>query len=198
MMGAKSACSTSSTSSPTSAWPSGWRAGSNRSTSSTCCRTYSSCGAFPRTFVPTNGPEFLAKAVQEWIGAVGAKTAYIAPGSPWENGFIESFNARLRDELLGRDLLHATRGSDHHRKLASSLQRGSPACLDWLPGASPGSVRPGTRRMAGCATPTSSAGHAPAGTETNPKLMRSPTSPRIERRASKPASRMVERNNGNR
>jgi transposase InsO family protein len=38
-----------------------------------------------------NGPEFLAKAVQEWIAAVGAKTAYITPGSPWENGFIESF-----------------------------------------------------------------------------------------------------------
>jgi transposase InsO family protein len=42
-----------------------------------------------------NGAEFTAKAVQEWIAAVGAKTAYIAPGSPWENGFIESFNARL-------------------------------------------------------------------------------------------------------
>jgi len=47
-----------------------------------------------------NGPEFVAKAVQEWIAAVGARTAYITPGSPWENGFIESFNARLRDELL--------------------------------------------------------------------------------------------------
>jgi putative transposase len=41
-----------------------------------------------------NGPEFVAKAVQKWITAVGAKTAYITPGSPWENGFIESFNAR--------------------------------------------------------------------------------------------------------
>jgi transposase InsO family protein len=38
-----------------------------------------------------NGPEFVAKAVQDWITAVGAKTAYIAPGSPWENGYIESF-----------------------------------------------------------------------------------------------------------
>ena len=45
-----------------------------------------------------NGPEFVAKAVRDWIGAVGAKTAYIERGSPWENGFIESFNARLRDE----------------------------------------------------------------------------------------------------
>jgi transposase InsO family protein len=42
-----------------------------------------------------NGPEFVAKALQEWIGGVGAKTAYIAPGSPWENGYVESFNARL-------------------------------------------------------------------------------------------------------
>src|SRR4029077_143759 len=40
------------------------------------------------------------KAGQDWIGSVGAKTAYIERGSPWENGFIESFNARLRDELL--------------------------------------------------------------------------------------------------
>jgi putative transposase len=53
-----------------------------------------------------NGPEFVAKAVQEWIGAVGAKTAYIAPGSPWENGFIESFNARLRDELLNGEIFY--------------------------------------------------------------------------------------------
>ena len=47
-----------------------------------------------------NGPEFIADAVQEWIAALGAKTAYIAPGSPWENGYVDSFNARLRDELL--------------------------------------------------------------------------------------------------
>ena len=46
-----------------------------------------------------NGPEFVAKAVRGWIAAVGAKMAYIAPGSPWENGYVESFNARLRDEL---------------------------------------------------------------------------------------------------
>jgi putative transposase len=43
-----------------------------------------------------NGPEFVAKAVQEWIGGVDAKTAYIERGGPWENGYIESFNARLR------------------------------------------------------------------------------------------------------
>lgn len=53
-----------------------------------------------------NGPEFIAKAVQEWITAVGAKTAYITPGSPWENGYIESFNARLRDELLNGEIFY--------------------------------------------------------------------------------------------
>ena len=47
-----------------------------------------------------NGPEFIAQKVRDWITAVGAKTAYIEPGSPWENGSCESFNARFRDELL--------------------------------------------------------------------------------------------------
>jgi putative transposase len=56
-----------------------------------------------------NGPEFVAKAVQEWITAVGAKTAYIAPGSPWENGYVESFNARLRDELLDGEIFYTLR-----------------------------------------------------------------------------------------
>jgi putative transposase len=49
-----------------------------------------------------NGPEFVAKAVRQWITAVGARTAYIEPGSPWENGYSESFNAKLRDELGSR------------------------------------------------------------------------------------------------
>jgi transposase InsO family protein len=54
-----------------------------------------------------NGPEFVAKSVQKWITAVGAQTAYITPGSPWENGFIESFNARLRDELLDGEIFYS-------------------------------------------------------------------------------------------
>jgi transposase InsO family protein len=56
-----------------------------------------------------NGPEFVSKAVQKWIAAVGAKTAYIAPGSPWENGCVESFNARLRDELLKGEIFYSLR-----------------------------------------------------------------------------------------
>jgi len=61
----------------------------------------------PEHFRSDNGPEFVAKAVQEWIAAVGAKTAYVTPGSPWENGFIESFNARLRDELLDGEIFYS-------------------------------------------------------------------------------------------
>lgn len=53
-----------------------------------------------------NGPEFIAEIVRNWIAAVGAKTAYIEPGSPWENGYCESFNARLRDELLNGEVFY--------------------------------------------------------------------------------------------
>jgi len=56
-----------------------------------------------------NGPEFIAQAVQDWINAVGAKTAYIEPGSPWENGYCESFNARFRDEFLNGEIFYSLR-----------------------------------------------------------------------------------------
>jgi putative transposase len=59
-----------------------------------------------------NGPEFVAKRVRAWITAVGAKTAYIAPGSPWENGYVESFNARLRDELLDGEVFYSLREAE--------------------------------------------------------------------------------------
>ena len=54
-----------------------------------------------------NGPEFIARKVRDWIAAVGTKTAYIEPGSPWENGCCESFNARFRDELLNGELFYS-------------------------------------------------------------------------------------------
>jgi putative transposase len=53
-----------------------------------------------------NGPEFVAIAVKGWISGVGAKTAYIEPGSPWENGYVESFNGKLRDELLNAEVFN--------------------------------------------------------------------------------------------
>ena len=51
-----------------------------------------------------NGPEFTAKAIRKWLNRVGVKTLFIEPGSPWENGYIESFNGKLRDELLNREI----------------------------------------------------------------------------------------------
>jgi putative transposase len=54
-----------------------------------------------------NGPEFIATAVQEWLAKVGVKTHYIGPGSPWENGYCESFNGSLRDELLNGDIFYS-------------------------------------------------------------------------------------------
>ena len=56
-----------------------------------------------------NGPEFVAQAVRDWIEAVGARAAYIEPGSPWENGYCESFNARLRDEFLNGEIFYNLR-----------------------------------------------------------------------------------------
>jgi len=51
-----------------------------------------------------NGPEFTAKAVRNWLERLGVTTLFIEPGSPWENGYVESFNGKLRDELLNREV----------------------------------------------------------------------------------------------
>ena len=53
-----------------------------------------------------NGPEFTAHAVRRWLGRVGVRTLFIEPGSPWENGYVESFNGKLRDELLNGELFY--------------------------------------------------------------------------------------------
>ena len=53
-----------------------------------------------------NGPEFTAKAVRKWLGRVGVKTLFITPGSPWENGYNESFNGTLGDEVLKREIFY--------------------------------------------------------------------------------------------
>lgn len=59
------------------------------------------CPACIRSY---DGPEFISSAVEKWLERTGVETSYIAPGSPWENGHIESFNSRFRDELLNREL----------------------------------------------------------------------------------------------
>ena len=53
-----------------------------------------------------NGPEFTAKVVRAWLKKVGVKTLFIEPGSPWENGYVESFNGKLRDELLNGEIFY--------------------------------------------------------------------------------------------
>ena len=50
-----------------------------------------------------NGPEFTARAIRKWLTDIGVRTLFVDPGSPWENGYIESFNGKLRDELLNRE-----------------------------------------------------------------------------------------------
>jgi putative transposase len=60
--------------------------------------------AVPKYLRSDNGGEFTATAVRDWLGRIGVKTLYIEPGSPWENGYIESFNGKLRDELLNGEI----------------------------------------------------------------------------------------------
>jgi len=84
-----------------------------------------------------NGPEFIAKAVREWIAEQGFETLYIEPGSPWQNAYSESFNSRLRDELLNREIFATVAeakvlGSEYRRtyneqRLHSSLDYQPPA-----------------------------------------------------------------------
>ena len=56
-----------------------------------------------------NGPEMVAKTLRSWLARVGAKTLYITPGSPWENGYNESFNGKLRNELLNGEIFYTLR-----------------------------------------------------------------------------------------
>jgi putative transposase len=106
-----------------------------------------------------NGPEFIAKAVRDWIAAVGAKTAYIEPGSPWENGYCESFNSKLRDELLNGEIFYTLKEANvviqewrrHYNTIRphSSLSYRPPApeAVLW-PAAQPGPASPATPAVA--------------------------------------------------
>jgi len=64
------------------------------------------CYGVPDHIRSDNGPEFTAKAVRAWLTRIEVKTLYIEPGSPWENGFNESFNGKLRDELLNGEIFY--------------------------------------------------------------------------------------------
>jgi transposase InsO family protein len=54
-----------------------------------------------------NGPEFVARQLRQWLGNLGTGTLYIEPGSPWENGYCESFNGKLRDECLNGEIFYS-------------------------------------------------------------------------------------------
>lgn len=56
-----------------------------------------------------NGPEFIANALREWLHRLSVKPLFIEPGSPWENGYVESFNGKMRDELLNREIFYTLR-----------------------------------------------------------------------------------------
>jgi putative transposase len=63
----------------------------------------------PKFIRSDNGPEFIAEAVKRWLLDKEVETLYIEPGSPWENGYIESFNGRLRDEVLDREVFYSVK-----------------------------------------------------------------------------------------
>jgi transposase InsO family protein len=97
-----------------------------------------------------NGPEFTAKVVRQWLEDVGVKTLFIEPGSPWENGYVESFNGKLRDELLNGEIFFTLREAKilierwrvhyNHVRPHSSLGYLPPAPAAWML-AGPASLR---------------------------------------------------------
>ena len=91
----------------------------------------------PKHVRSDNGPEFIAKELRAWLGRVGVSTLYIEPGSPWENGYAESFHSRFRDECLTLEGFEGLRDAGaitaawkddyNHRRPHSSLGFQTPA-----------------------------------------------------------------------
>ena len=119
----------------------------------------------PRYIRSDNGPEFACKAVKKWLKAAGVGTLFIEPGRPWENGYIESFNGKLRDECLNGELFLSRveaqyvvdrwrLGYNHHRPHSM---------LNWMAPASFAARCRGRRRPCatlglGCASPPAAHG----------------------------------------
>ena len=66
----------------------------------------------PKFIRSDNGPEFIANAIRKWLKQKHVETLYIEPGSPWENGYIESFNGKLRDEILNREVFYSAKEAE--------------------------------------------------------------------------------------
>jgi transposase InsO family protein len=91
----------------------------------------------PQHIRSDNGPEFIAQAIRDFLGAAGVETLYIEPGSPWQNGYAESFHSRLRSELLDAEIFEtvaeaqslaaAWRNDYNHHRPHSSLGYQTPA-----------------------------------------------------------------------
>ena len=89
-----------------------------------------------------NGPEFTAKMLREWLKKLNIEALFIEPGSPWENGYVESFNGRMRDELLNREIFYTLKEARHliemwkweynHVRPHSSLGYKPPAPAAWI------------------------------------------------------------------
>jgi len=104
-----------------------------------------------------NGPEFVAKELRKWLGKVGTDTLYIEPGSPWENGYCESFNGKLRDECLNGELFYSLREAQvviekwrveyNTRRPHSALGYRPPAPAAYSPLVPPNSVSQGLAVM---------------------------------------------------
>jgi len=121
----------------------------------------------PKHIRSDNGPEFIAREVKTWLDSLGVETMYIAPGAPWQNGYAESFNSRLRDEFLEMNYFTtlaeakelARRWKEHYntKRLHSSLGYLAPAAYAKRCGApASASLRsaPPAAPQRGCAAPT--------------------------------------------
>lgn len=131
----------------------------------------------PRFIRSDNGPEFIARALRSYLEAANVGTLYIAPGSPWENGYNESFNGKLRDELLNaemfadlreaKSLAARWRNDYNHRRPHSSLGYLTPAafaaqCGRKASGALPPNPRQGLCPWTPASSPPANALPAPA------------------------------------
>src|ERR1700675_3884502 len=99
-------------------------------------------GGIPEHIRSDNGPEFIAGELRKWLGKLGTRTLYIEPGSPWENGYCESFNGKLRDECLNGEIFYSLREAQviieiwrkHYNTIRphSALGYRPPAPLTWI------------------------------------------------------------------
>ena len=94
----------------------------------------------PRMLYCDNGPEFVARELRKWLASLGTGTLYIEPGSPWENGYCESFNGKLRDECLNGEIFYSLKEAqvviEQWRREYNTRRTRSSRAACWLRGRS--------------------------------------------------------------